>query len=54
MKKSRLTVPKEKLIKFDIYDEAFSDLCDQIATRWAQKAEKLQRTTKKPGLLASD
>lgn len=44
MKKDHIVFPNEKLLKFDIYDEAFDDLCDKLASRWARKAEQLRQT----------
>lgn len=44
--KKRITFPTAKLIKFDIYDDKFEDLCDELASRWAQKAEQLHQQTR--------
>ena len=42
--KKTVIFPKKKLLKVDIYDEAFDDLCDKLASRWARKVEQLQQT----------
>lgn len=44
MKKDHMVFPKKKLLKLDIYDEAFDDLCDKLASRWARKAEQLRQS----------
>lgn len=43
MKKDHIMFPNKKLLKFDIYDEAFEDLCDKLASRWARRAEQLRQ-----------
>ena len=42
MKKRRI-VTKATLKKFDIYDESFSELCDDMASAWAAKIERITR-----------
>jgi hypothetical protein len=44
MKKQHAIFNNEKLLKFDIYDKAFEDLCDTVASSWARKAEQLRQS----------
>ena len=41
-------IAKRRIPKIDIYDDSMADMLDELASKWARKAERLQAAGKKP------